>query len=70
MEGGEGRGEGRENEQGLELKMQLSDLKLCLFWPRALQNDASLWHGIPHLELEMNYDHDINTGIKSVSVCS
>ena len=72
MEGGGGRGEGREkgreNEQCLELKMQLSDLKLCLFWPRALQNDASLRHGIPHLELETNYDHDINTGVKSVSV--
>ena len=66
---GGGRGERRrENEQCLELKMQSSDLKLCLLWPRALQNDASLQHGIPHLELETNYDHDINTGVKSVSV--
>lgn len=64
------RGErGRENEQCFELEMQPSDLKLCLLWSRALQNDASLWHGIPHLELEMNYDHDVNTGITSVSVC-
>ena len=65
---GGGGGEGRENEQCLELKMQPSDLKLCLLWPRALQNDASLRHGLPHLKLEINYDHDINAGIKSVSV--
>ena len=54
MEGG-----GGEDEQCFELKMQPSDLKLCFLWPRALQNDASLRHGFPHLELEMNYDHDI-----------
>ena len=37
--------------------MQLSDLKLRLPWPRALQDDASLRHRLSHLKLKMNYDH-------------
>ena len=41
-----------EESQGqkmFKLKMQPSHLKLSLLWPRALQNDASLWHGLSHL---------------------
>ena len=48
--------------------MQLSDLKLRLPWPRALQDDASLRHRLSHLKLKMNNDHVRKTKGKQVYI--